>query len=149
MGNTAGIQAAEDDIAPAPTPEDRVGPPISWGSGPLSPPVTPFNEGAESGTGEGAVNEGKLVPKLPDNDKVFKYDKTVSLMTESSLTGGSLIWETDEGLDATAREVVTGVELLRLLRLPANETLCLRYADILSRGQGPDSLTVLAAGKVT
>ena len=48
------------------------------------------------------------------------------MMTESSLTGGSLTWETVEGLDATAREVVTGVELLRLLRLPAKETLCLR-----------------------
>ena len=135
MGNTAGIEAAEDDITPSPTPEDRVGPPISWGSGLLSPPVTPFIEGAESGTGEGAVNKGKLIPKLPDNDKVFKYDKTVSLMTESSLTGGSLIWETEEGLDATAGEVVTGVEVLRLLRLPAKETLCLRYADILSRDQ--------------
>ena len=133
MGNTAGIEATEDDVTPAPTPEDRVGPPISWGSGPLSPLVTPFIEGAESGTGEGAVNEGKLVPKLPDNDKVFKYDKTVSLMTESSLTGGSLIWDTEEGLDATAGEVVTGV--LRLLRLPAKVTLCLRYADILSRDQ--------------
>ena len=31
-------------------------------TGPLSPPVTPFIEGAESGTGEGAAKEGKLVP---------------------------------------------------------------------------------------
>ena len=42
MGNTAGIEAAEDDIAPAPTPEDRVGPPISWGSGQLFPPSNSF-----------------------------------------------------------------------------------------------------------
>ena len=72
MGNTAGIEAADDDITPAPTPEDRVGPPNSWGSGLLSPSVTPFMEGAKSGTGEGAANVGKLVPKLPDMDKEFK-----------------------------------------------------------------------------
>ena len=61
-----GAEAAEDDTTPAPTPEDRVRPPIIWGLGPLSPPVTPFTEGAESGTGEGAEKEGKLEPKLPD-----------------------------------------------------------------------------------
>ena len=65
-GSTNGTEAADDDTTPAPTPEDRVGPPMIWGLGPPSPPVAPLSKGSESGTGEGAEKEGKLEPKLPD-----------------------------------------------------------------------------------
>ena len=66
LGSTNGTEAAENITTPAPTPEDRVRPPIIRGLGPLSPTVTHFTKGAESGTGEGAEKEGKLEPKLPD-----------------------------------------------------------------------------------